>query len=120
MRRLILGLFIFAAMVTAAYASPMTGTVKALGGATTSVAHCQVLYYSIPASDTITTVNANVECDTTASFTVNASIHSGATTGTGSNAASFTAGTPQVVTISISPSVPITSQTYDATFTVKN
>ena len=46
-----------------AYAASMTGTVKTLGGGSSSVPHCQVLDYDIAASDTITSVNANVECD---------------------------------------------------------
>ena len=122
MRRLVIGLTLLVLIATAAYAAPMSvGTVKAVGGVTISVPHCQVLNYYIAASDTISGVNANVSCDTTASFNINATVNSGASSESGSSGLiAFTADVPQLVAIAISPSVTISGQAYDAVVTVRN
>jgi len=89
---------------------------KALGGGTANVEHCQVLDYYIASLDTISSINADVQCDTTGTYDVNATVNSpGASSGTGANTGvSFTANVSQLVTITISPSVAIGSLTYDA------
>ena len=115
MRALIIGISLLVLVATLAYAAPMTaGTIKTLGGGTDTVAHCQVLDYDIAASDTITAVNANVECDVTGSYTVNATVTSGASNNSGQAAASLTADTPLVVAVTLGASVSIGSQTYYA------
>ena len=119
MRTLILGITLLVLVASLAYAAPMTvGTIGVLGGGTDTVAHCQVLNYDVAASDTITSVNANVECDVTGSYTVNATAISGASSGSGSSAASLTANTPLTVAVTISPSVSIGSSTYDMDISV--
>ena len=78
------------------------------GAGSDSVPHCQVQDYDIAASDTISSVNTQVECDLTGSYNVTATVTSGASTGDGQQAASLTAGTPLTVSVAISPSVAIT------------
>ena len=124
MRRLVIGLTLLVLIATAAYAVPISvGTVKAVGGTTISVPHCRVLDYYIAASDTISAVNANVKCDTTASFNVSATVHSGASTQLASELVAFTANVAQVVTIDsgdgLTP-VTISAQLYDIAVTVRN
>ena len=123
MRRLVIGLTLLVLIATAAYAAPMSGTVKAVGGTTVSVPHCRVLDYAIAASDTISGVNANVKCDTTASFNVNATVNSGASSESASELIAFTADVAQVVTInSVDGLTPVTisAQAYDVVVTVRN
>ena len=59
-------------VVPGAYAASVTGTTKLLGAGSDSVPHCQVQDYDIAASDTISSVNTQVECDLTGSYTVTA------------------------------------------------
>jgi len=124
MRRLVIVLTLVVLIATAAYAVPISvDTVKALGGVTVSVAHCRVLDYNIAANDTISGVNANVKCDTTASFNVTATVHSGASTQSASELVAFTADVAQVVTIdSVDGLTPVTisAQLYDIAVTVRN
>ena len=68
--------------------------------------------YDVAASDTITAVNALVECDISGTYTVDATVTSGSS-GSGQNSASFTAGVPQSVAITLGSSVGITASTYD-------
>ena len=120
MRRIALITIAVMLVATGAFSASMaTGTIKMLGGGTDSVAHCRVLDYDI-ASDTIGSVNANVECDLTASYTVEATVNSGASSTTGQTATSLTANTPLVVAVTISPSVTISGSTYDIDIRVKN
>ena len=115
MRTLILAMTLLVLVATLAYAAPMTaGTIKTLGGGTDTVAHCQVLDYDIAASDTITAVNANVVCDVTGSYTITATVTSGASNSSGQAAASLTANTPLVVAVTLGASVSISSSTYYA------
>ena len=102
-----------------AYSAAMTGTAKMLGGGSDDVPHCQVLDYNVPASGAISSVNANVKCDLTRSYTVTSTVTSGAASGSGETAASLTANTPQVVAVTISPSVAITGTTYNVDILVK-
>ena len=118
MRLLIIGAMLVMVVTVGAYSAAITGTAKTLGGGTDNVAHCQVIDYDIPAADTITTINANVECDLTGSYTVDATVTSGAS-GTGQTATSLTAGTPLVVAVGISPNVTIGSSTYTVDVRVK-
>ena len=118
MRVLLIAIVAVAVVTVGAYSAAITGTAKTLGGGTDNVAHCQVIDYDIPASDTITTINANVECDLTGSYTVDATVTSGSS-GSGQTATSLTANTPLVVAVSISPSVTIGSSTYTADVRVK-
>ena len=121
MRKLAITMFLVAAVATTAYSASISmGTIKKLGGGTDTVAHCQVLDYSVAASDTISSVNANVECTQGGSYNVTATVTSGASNGTGQSAASLTADTPQIVAVTISPSVAIGSSTYDADVQVIN
>lgn len=121
MRTLVLGMTLLVLVATLAYAAPMTmDSVDTLGGGAGTVAHCQVLDYDIAASDTITSVNANVECDVTGSYTVNATVTSGASSESGSTPASLTAGNPLTVAVTISPSVTIGSSTYNVDVSVTN
>lgn len=106
-------------MTTLVYTAAMSGTAKSLGGGIDSVPHCQVSGYNIAALDTISTVNATVECSITGSYTVSATVTSGASSGSGQTAASLAADTPQSVSITISPSVTITSSTYSVELKVK-
>lgn len=76
--------------------------------------HCQVIDYSIAASDTISSVNAQVVCTVGGSYNVTAAVSSGASNGSGQNSATLSADVPQTVAVSISPSVAIGSSTYDA------
>ena len=109
----IAGVLLILAGATAAYTASITGAPKLLGGTGAgSVPHCQVQDYDIPASDTITTVNALVECDISATYTVDATVTSGSS-GSGQNSASFTAGVPQSIAITLGASVSITGSTYD-------
>ena len=114
MRKIVVAIGVLVALATIAYAAPITGnTFKMIGGGTDAVAHCQVIDYDIAASDTISIVNANVECDITDSYTVSATVTSGASNTSGQTATSLTANTPLVVAVTISPSVTLGSQTYD-------
>lgn len=119
MRRLVMVAILLAAVVTPVYADAMSGSTKPLGGGSSPVAHCQVLDYSIAASDTISSVNAQVKCDVTGSYIVTATVASGINSGSGQQSASLTAGTPQTVAVSISPSVPINGSTYSTDLLVK-
>ena len=110
---------VLAASIAYAAPFPSTPTAKGLSGGSDNVTHCQVIDYDIAASDTISSVNANVECDITGSYNVDATVTSGASTGNGTTAASLTANTPLVVAVTISPSVSIGSSTYDADIQVK-
>ena len=104
---------------TLAYAAPLDSvSVKAIAGASMTVPHCTVLYHSIAASDTITSVTANVVCDTSATFDVNATVTSGSS-GTGTTSTAFTADVTSTVAITISPSVTIGSKTYDVDINVR-
>ena len=115
MKFLVIAITLVAMVATLAYATPLGSVaVKAIGGGTDNVAHCQVQNHDIAASDTITSINAQVECDLTGSYNVTATVTSGASNGSGQSAASLTADTPLTVAISISPSVTIGSQTHDA------
>ena len=118
MRLLVVGAALIALVTVGAYSAAITGTATTLGGGTDNVAHCQVIDYDIPASDTVTTINANVVCDLTGSYTVDATVTSGSS-GTGQTATSLTANTPLVVAVSISPNVTIGSSTYTADIRVK-
>lgn len=106
---------------TLAYAAPFgsTPTVNALAGGTTNVPHCQVLDFNIAASDTITAVNANVVCDTTASFNVKATVNSGAASESGSTLVAFTADVTETVAVGISPPVSIGDNAYDIDINVR-
>ena len=85
--------FLVVLAASIAYAAPMPSapTAKDLSGGTDNVTHCQVIDYDIPASDTISSVNANVECDITGSYNVDATVTSGASSGS-----RFPAGTSQI------------------------
>ena len=122
MRNLAIILFLVAAVATTAYSASISmGTIKALGGGSDTVAHCQVLAYSIAASETITSVDAKIVCTEGGSYNVTATVTSpGASTGSGQNSATLSADTPQTVTVTISPSVTIGSSTYDADVQVIN
>ena len=122
MRLAIAALVIMVLAGTMAYAAPFgsTPTVNALAGGTTSVPHCQVLDHSIAASDTISSVNAKVVCDTSASFNVNATVNSpGASAGSGTTLTAFTADVSQVVAITLGQSVSIGSQAYNIDVNVR-
>ena len=121
MRLAIVAMMVMVLGGTLAYAAPFGSapTVKALAGGTTNVPHCQVLDFSIAASDTITSVNANVVCDTSDSFNVNATVASGASSESGSTLVAFTADVPEAVAVSISPSVTIASQAYNIDVNVR-
>ena len=121
MRLAIAAIIIMVLAGTAVYAAPFgsTPTVNALAGGTTTVPHCQVLDFSIAASDTITSVNTNVVCDTTDSFNVDATVNSGASSGSGSTLVEFTADLTEPVVVGISPSVAIGSQVYDIDINVR-
>ena len=121
MRYIVIVGFLVVLAASIAYAAPFgsTPTTKTLSGGTDTVAHCQVQDYDIAASDTISSVNTQVECDVTGSYNVSATVTSGASTGSGTTPASLTAGTPLTVAVSISPSVSIGSSTYDADIQVK-
>ena len=120
MRRFVLITIALMLVATGAFsASITTGTIKMLGGGADSVGHCRVLDYDVAASDTISSVNANVECDLGGSYTIEVTVNSGAST-TGQTAASLTANTPQVVAVTISPSVSISGATYNVDVRVKN
>ena len=104
---------------TGVFAASITGTTKALGGGNDTVPHCQVQQYDIPASDTISSINVRVECDITGTYTVDVTVTSGASSGSGQNTGvSLTADTPSTVGITIAPTVAIGSSTYDADITV--
>ena len=118
MRPFVIGIVVLLLVSSVAYAASMTGTVKTLGGGSSSVPHCQVLDYDIAASDTITSVNANVECDIGGTYKVSASVNSGACSGETTGVV-LTGGTPLVVAVSISPSVTISGSTYDVDLQVK-
>ena len=122
MRYLAITLFLVVAVATVAdSASFSMGTIKTLGGGSDTVAHCQVLDYSVAASDTISSVDAQVVCTKGGSYNVTATVTSpGASTGTGQQSATLTADAPQSVTVAISPSVLIGSSTYDADVQVIN
>ena len=100
-------------VATIAHATPLTSTISAIGGATATVPHCQVQDYYIAANDTISTVNALVECDTTGTYKVSATVTSGASGSGETTGVSLTADIALSVAVSISPSVTIGSQTYD-------
>ena len=85
MRHAAIGIFLFVLIGIVIYTASMTGTSGMVGGGSDSVPHCQVLYYSIAVSDIISSVNANVECDIMDSYTVTASVTSGASTGSGAD-----------------------------------
>ena len=121
MRYLILAIVLVVLVATVAYAAPFgtTPTVKALVGGTDNVAHCQVIDYDVAVSDIISSVNANVECDLSGSYNVDATVTSGASNTTGTAPVTLTANTPQVVAVAISPSVTISSSTYNADVQVK-
>ena len=121
MRYIVIVGFLVVLAASIAYAAPFgtAPTTKNLSGGTDNVGHCQVQEDDIAASDTITSINAKVECDITGSYNVTATVTSGASNGTGTSAASLTAGTPLTVAITISPSVTIGSSTYDADIQVK-
>ena len=121
MRLAIVAMIVMVLGGTLAYAAPFgsTPTVKALAGGTATVPHCQVLDFNIAASDTITSVNANVVCDTSDSFNVNATVTSGASSGSGSTLVAFTADVTEAVAVSISPSVVIGNQVYDIDVNVR-
>ncbi|MBI2936081.1 MAG: hypothetical protein HYY31_04660 [Chloroflexi bacterium] len=115
MRIKVLGILVIGILAaTGVFSASMTGSTKMLGGGSDNVAHCQVLDSTIPASDTISSVDANVKCDLTGSYNVTATVTSGASSGSGQGAASLTANVAQVVAVSISPSVTIGSSTYTA------
>ncbi|MCH7713487.1 MAG: hypothetical protein IIC99_07675 [Chloroflexi bacterium] len=114
MRYLAIIMFLVVLGATMAYAAPISvGVIKSLGGGTAAVPHCQVLNYSIAASDTISSIDAQVQCSVSGNYNVTATVTSG-TSGSGQNSATLTADTPQTVTVAISPSVSIASSTYDA------
>ena len=122
MRYVLIAGFLVVLAASIAYAAPFgsTPTTKTLSGGTDNVAHCQVIDYDVAASDTISSVNANVECDLGGSYNVDATVTSpGASTGTGTGPVTLVANTPQVVAIAISPSVTIGSSTYNADIQVK-
>lgn len=119
MRRLVLLLAMLVIAGTAVYAASMTGTAKMLGGGIDTVPHCQALHYDIAASDTITSINAQVKCDVTGSYNVTATVTSGVNSGSGQTAASLTANTAATVAVTISPSVAISSSNYSADILVK-
>ena len=107
---------------TLAYAAPFgsTPSVKALAGGTASVPHCQVLDFTVAASDTISTVNANVVCDATGSFNVKATVNSpGATSRSGTTLVAFTADVTEAVVVTLGQSVSIGSQAYDIDINVR-
>ena len=120
MRLVIAAMIIMVLAGSLAYAAPFgsTPTVKALAGGTASVPHCQVLDFSIAASDTITSVNANVVCDVTDSFNVNATVYSGASSGSGSTLVAFSTDVTEAVAVSNS-SVTIGSQAYNVDINVR-
>ena len=118
MRPFLLGIVVLLLVSSVAYAASMTGTVKSLGGGSSSVPHCQVLDYDIAALDTISSVNANVECDVGGTYKVTASVNSGAGSGETTGVV-LTAGNPSPVTIGISPEVTISGSTYDVDLQVK-
>ena len=104
--RLIMTVVVFLLLVTGvASSAAMTGTAGTVGGGSDTVPHCQVLDYDVAASDTISSVNAQVVCDESGSFTVTASVNSGA--GTGQQGVALTADIAAGVSIAISPSVGI-------------
>ena len=118
MRPFVAGIVVLLLVSSIAYAASMTGTVKSIGGGTDTVPHCQVLDYVIAASDTISSINAQVECDVAGTYTVTASVNSGA--GSGSLGVTLSANTPATVTgITITPSVTITGSSYTADIQVK-
>lgn len=113
MRYIVIVGFLVVLTASVAYATALSPVVKALGGGTATVPHCQVLDYDIAASDVISSVNANVECDVSGTYNVKATVTSGSS-GTGTTSSvSLTANTPLVVAVSISPSVTIGSSTYN-------
>ena len=121
MRYLAITMFLVVAVATVAYSASITmGTIKTLGGGSDTVAHCQVLDYVVAASDTITSVDAQVVCTKGGNYNVTAAVTSGASSGSGQNSATLSADTPQTVTVGISPSVTIGSSTYDADVQVIN
>ena len=109
MRLAIVAMIVMVLGATLAYAAPFGSapTVKALAGGTTTVPNCQVLDFSIAASDTID------------SFNVNATVNSGASSESGSTLVAFTADVTEAVAVSISPSVAIGSQVYDIDVNVR-
>ena len=121
MRYIVIVGFLVVLTASIAYAAPFstTPTAKTLSGGTDNVAHCQVQDYDIAASDTISSVNTQVECDITGSYNVDVTVTSGASSGSGSTPASLTAGTPLTVAVTISPTVSIGSSTYDADIQVR-
>ena len=118
MRPFVIGIVVLVLVSSVAYAASMTGTVKSLGGGSSSVPHCQVLDYDIAASDIISGVNANVECDIGGTYKVSASVNSAAGSGEATGIV-LTGGIPAVVAIAISPSVSISGSTYDVDLQVK-
>ena len=120
MRKLIIGLVIFGVVAVGVYAAPLTtGTIKTIGGGTDTAAHCQVQDYDIAASDTISSINALVECDITGTYDVTATVTSG-TSSSGTNAGvSLTAGSPLSVTVTLGASVTISSSAYTVDVQVK-
>ena len=121
MRLVVIGIALLLLVTTGGYATALTtGTISALGGGSSNVAHCQVVDYDVAVSDTISSVNANVECDLTGTYSVDATVTSGSSGSGQTTGVSLTAGVPLVVAITISPSVTISATTYSADIQVKN
>lgn len=119
MRLLVVGVILVVMAATGAFSASMTGSSKPLGGGSDTVPRCQVLEYSIAASDTISSVNAQVKCDTTGSYTATTTVASGAASGSGQTAVSLTANTAAAVAITISPSVAISGSSYNVDLLMK-
>ena len=119
MKTISIVIVLMALAMTIAYSASITGTARVLGGGTDSVPHCQVQQYDIPASDTISSINAMVECDITGTYDVTATVTSG-TSSSGTNAGvSLTAGSPLSVTVTLGASVTISSSAYTVDVQVK-
>ena len=119
MRLIVIGIIVLTVIGVAINAASMTGNANTLGSGSSTVPHCQVRKYSIAASDTISSVNADVRCDTTGSYNVTATVTSGAASGMGTTSASLTGGSTSTVSVAISPSVSISSSTYNVDVLIK-
>ena len=132
-RYILMGVALLVLASTIAYAAPFgsTPTVNAIAGGTVVVNHVSGAACQLDASEAvgsitgggngivINTVNVTVSCDTTASYVTEVTTTSGANTSVNSSTDSLTANTPQVVTITISPTVDSNApDTYSLTYTV--
>ncbi len=132
-RYILMGLALLVLASTIAYAAPFgsTPTVKAIAGGTTVVNHISGSVCQLEASEAagsitggstgtvINTVNVTVNCDATGSYLTEVTVTSGASTSVNSSTDSLTANTPQVVSITISPTVNTNvPDTYSLSYTV--